>query len=149
VTTPAAVEALSTAERTARWEANVATLRRMLWCISNGDPEGELVHLADDVVYEAPFYATMEARRGQAAMAGMLRAVQDRFATILYEVVDVHPTVDPDHVIAEVRGDHQVLGADRRYQNHYVMFLRFRDGLVVHWREFSNPLVYAAATGEG
>jgi uncharacterized protein len=132
----------------ARWDANLATLREMLRCISNGDPDGQLAHVDDDVVYEAPYYEAMGVKHGKAALAGMLRAVQDRFTTIHYEVVDAHPTVDPDLVVAEVRGDHQVRGADRRYQNHYVMFVRFRDGLAVHWREFSNPLVYARAAGE-
>ena len=48
-------------------------------------------------------------------------------------------------MIVEVRGDNHVRGGDRRYQNHYIMFLYFRDGLVCRWREFSNPDVYRTA----
>jgi ketosteroid isomerase-like protein len=85
-------------------------------------------------------------KQGKAAMAAMLDSVEQRFSTIYYGVVASYPTVDPDVVIAEVRGDHQVAGSDRHYRNHYVMFLRFRDGRVIEWREFSNPDVYRTAT---
>ncbi len=131
---------------TDRWATNLAVLDEMLRCVSSGDMEGELAYLADDVTYEAPYYAGFGVKRGRAEMAAMLRAVEDRFSSIHYEVVASYPTADPDLVIAEVRGDHaRSLGSERRYQNHYVMFLRFRDGLVAEWREFSNPDVYRAA----
>jgi ketosteroid isomerase-like protein len=71
--------------------------------------------------------------------------VQERFDEISYVVVDDFPAVDPDLVIVEVRGDNRVRGGEQRYQNHYIMFLHFRDGLVVRWREFSNPDVYRTA----
>ena len=75
----------------------------------------------------------------------MLAAVQERFDEVSYVVVDDFPAVDPDLVIVEVRGDNKVRGAETRYQNHYIMFLYFRDGLVCRWREFSNPDVYRTA----
>jgi ketosteroid isomerase-like protein len=74
--------------------------------------------------------------------------VKARFSRIHYEVVDLFPALDPDLVIAELRGDHQVAGSPARYLNHYIMFIRFRDGKVVQWREFSNPDIYRRATGE-
>ena len=42
---------------------------------------------------------------------------------------------------------HAVRDSDRRYRNHYVMFVWFRDDRVVHWIEYSNPMVYRDATG--
>ncbi|MFI5041904.1 MAG: nuclear transport factor 2 family protein [Acidimicrobiales bacterium] len=130
-----------------RWQANLAVLEEMLRCVSAGDMAGQLAHVADDIVYEAPYYAGFGLKRGRDALAAMLAAVEERFSSIHYEVVASYPTTDPDTVIAEVRGDHQVKGADRRYQNHYVMFLRFRDAKVAEWREFSNPDIYRAAMG--
>ena len=118
-------------------------VRHMLACFSAGDPQGQLDHCADDVVYEAPYYGLE--RRGKAELASMLGAVQERFDEVSYVVVDDFPTVDPDLVIVEVRGDNRVRGGQQRYQNHYIMFLYFRDGLVVRWREFSNPDVYRTA----
>jgi ketosteroid isomerase-like protein len=119
------------------------TVRHMLACFSAGDARGQLDHCADDVVYEAPYYGLE--RHGKVALADMLTAVQARFDEVSYEIVDHFPTVDPDLVIVEVRGDNRVRGSEQRYRNHYIMFLTFRDGLVVRWREFSNPDVYRTA----
>jgi len=129
----------------ARRERNIDLVRRMLAAWSDGDADGLLAGVADDVTYEAPYYATMGIKRSKAELAAMLLAVEARFDSVFYGVVDVFPALDPDLVIVEIRGDHAVKGSDRRYQNHYVMFLRFRDGLVVEWREFSNPDVYRTA----
>jgi ketosteroid isomerase-like protein len=118
---------------------NLDTVRTMLACFSAGDPAGQLEHCTDDVVYEAPYYGLE--RRGKEQLA----AVQERFDEVSYVIVGDFPTVDPDLVIVEVQGDNRVRGGDRRYQNHYVMFLYFRDGLVHRWREFSNPDVYRTA----
>jgi ketosteroid isomerase-like protein len=115
----------------------------MLACFSAGDPQGQLDGCTDDIVYEAPYYGLE--RRGKDQLAAMLASVQERFDEVSYVIVDDFPTVDPDLVIVEVRGDNRVRGGDRRYQNHYVMFLYFRDGLVFRWREFSNPDVYRTA----
>ena len=123
--------------------SNLDTVRTMLACFSSGDAQGQLDHCTDDVVYEAPYYGLE--RRGKDQLAAMLVSVQQRFDEVSYEIVDDFPTVDPDLVIVEVQGDNRVRGGDRRYQNHYVMFLYFRDGLVHRWREFSNPDVYRTA----
>jgi ketosteroid isomerase-like protein len=133
----------------ARRAQNCETVRTMMRAFSSGDPATLLAHVADDVVYEAPYYAQFTTKHGRDQLAAMLTAVEDRFSSILYEVVELFPTTDPDLVVAEIRGDHAVKGSDRRYRNHYIQFLHFRDGLVDHWREFSNPLVYSEATGEG
>ena len=67
---------------------------------------GQLDRCTDDVVYEAPYYAIE--RHGKAELAAMLAAVQERFDSVSYVVVDDFPTVDPDLVIVEVRGDNRV-----------------------------------------
>jgi uncharacterized protein len=129
-------------------ERNCETVRTMMKAFSSGDPATLLAHVADDVVYEAPYYAQFQTKHGRDELAAMLGAVEARFSSILYEVVELFPSTDPDLVIAEIRGDHAVKDSDRRYQNHYIQFLHFRDGKVDRWREFSNPDVYRNATGE-
>jgi ketosteroid isomerase-like protein len=136
---------VTTDDAHARRAQNCETIRTMMRQFSSGEPAGLLEHVADDVVYEAPYYSQFQTKHSRDELAAMLRAVEDRFETILYEVVELFPTVDPDLVIAEIRGDHAVRGSDRRYQNHYIQFLRFREGKVVEWREFSNPDVYRTA----
>jgi uncharacterized protein len=136
---------MSSADDQARRERNCAAVQVMLERFSAGDKEGQLAYVDDDVVYLAPYYAEMPAKHGKTEMRAMLEAVDERFSSIRYEVVELFPTTDPDLVIAEVRGDHQVKDSPRRYRNHYVMFMRFRAGKVVEWREFSNPDVYRRA----
>jgi ketosteroid isomerase-like protein len=131
-----------------RRRRNYETVRTMLACFSAGDKEGQLAHVTDDVVYAAPYYPQMADRHGRDEMRTMLEHVEERFEQVSYVVTDWFPTVDPDLVIVEVEGDNVVRGGDRHYRNHYVMFLRFRDGLVHEWTEFSNPNVYAAAVDE-
>jgi ketosteroid isomerase-like protein len=123
--------------------SNLDTVRTMLACASAGDVQGQLDRCTDHVVYEAPWYGLE--RRGKDELAAMLASVHERFDEVSYVIVDDFPTVDPDLVIVEVQGDNRVRGEARRYRNHYVMFLYFRDGLVHRWREFSNPDVYRTA----
>jgi ketosteroid isomerase-like protein len=134
----------SDAERAARRARNEATVRTVLAAFSAGDPEGQLVHCADDIVYEAPYYANM-VKHGKDQMRAMMAAVAERFDAMSYVPTAFIPALDPDLVICEVQGDHPVTGSDRRYQNHYFMLMQFRDGLVAHWREISNPLEYRRA----
>jgi ketosteroid isomerase-like protein len=132
----------------ARWARHATTVEQMLAAVSACDVDRYLACVDDDVVYEAPYYAEMEPRRGRAELGAMLTNLSARFASVSYEVTRTFETVDPDLVIAEVRGDNVVRDAGRRYRNHYVMFVHFRENRVVHWIEYSNPMVYRDATGE-
>ena len=130
------------------WEQNLETVRTMLACISAGDTAGYLAHLADDAEYVAPYYPEMAPRRGRAEIARMLDGLFARFARVSYTVTETFETDDPDLVIFAARGDNEVLGSGRRYRNHYVMFVRFRDGTVTRWTEYSDPNVYQRAVDE-
>lgn len=131
------------------WHRNLDTVRSMLAAISAGDVAGFVARLADDAEYVAPYYPEMGPRRGRAEIAAMFDGLFARFASVSYEVTEAHETTDPDLVICEVRGDNQVRGTDRRYRNHYVMFVRIRDGRVVRWTEYSDPNVYHRAVDGG
>lgn len=128
-----------------RWNRNADVVRTMLACVSVGDVDGYLAHLADDAEYAAPYYPEMAPRRSRAEIGEMLGNLFARFSAVAYTVTETYETTDPDLVICEARGDNQVLGSDRRYRNHYVMFVRFRDDKVARWTEYSDPNVYHRA----
>ena len=130
-----------------RRSRNIAIVREMLAEFSAGNQDGQLAHVTDDVIYEAPYYPEMEPRRGKDQLRSMLENVEARFSSVSYEIAEWFPTVDPDLVIVEVRGNNQVRDSTRRYRNHYVMFLRFRGDLVAEWKEYSNPNTYREAVG--
>jgi len=116
------------------------------------DPSGDraplLAALAEDVVYEAPYYADFAPRVGKAELEAMFERVEgdDGFFTEQrFPTASLLGTDDPDVFLIEVTGDHGVRSTGKRYRNHYLHFLHLRDGKVVRWREFSNPNVFAEA----
>ena len=130
----------------ARREENARKLAEMLaW---DGEPEVYLQHLDENVRYTAPYYDVFGVRASKAEVASMVGAVQEMFAKVKYEVVDIITTTDPDYLIAEVQGRNVIKSTGLPYENYYIMMVKFRDGKVVEWREYSNPLVMSKARGE-
>lgn len=127
------------------WARHARIVGDMLAAVTRGDVDGYLAHVADDMVYEAPYYPEMAPRRGAEEIGGMVRALSRHFASVSYTVTSEFETVDPDLVIVEVAGDNAVRDSDRRYENHYLMFVRFRDDRVVRWTEYSNPVTFRTA----
>ena len=54
-------------------------------------------------------------------------------------VTALHPTVDPDALIAEYTSDGIAVPTGKPYQNIYIGLWRFREGRVAYLREFFNP----------
>ncbi|MCW2547993.1 MAG: hypothetical protein JWN96_2453 [Mycobacterium sp.] len=124
-------------------ERNLASVRGLLAAVGSGDFATFLAGLAEDVVYEAPYYAGFGKRHGRESIEVMFGGMTERFSQLRYDVVAEYPAVDPNLVIVECRGDNVVIGSGEHYRNHYFMFITFDDaGLIRHWREISNPDVY-------
>ena len=123
--------------------ANVAALEAVLGAVNAGDGATARLYLAEHVRYEAPWYDLDVQGRGR--LVEMFDGLGTRFASIDYRVTELIPALDPDLVIVEARGDHAVRDSTKRYQNHYVLFVTFADGLVVRWVEYSNPEVFREA----
>jgi ketosteroid isomerase-like protein len=123
--------------------SNLATVQAMLAGVTAGDFDTFTGRLAPDAVYEAPYYLDFGERVGREAVAAMFAGLTARFSSVNYWVTEHFPTVDPDLVIVECRGDNVVTGTGRHYRNHYLMLVTFSpSGEVVRWREFSNPDTY-------
>jgi uncharacterized protein len=125
----------------------VATARQLLAALSAGDTSTFVAHLASDVVYESPFYATVPPVQGARAFEAVLDQVAVLFSKVDFTITNCFAGADPDQVVVECHGDNIVAATGARYCNHYVMLVRFRDGKVTEWREFSNPLIYHLAMG--
>jgi ketosteroid isomerase-like protein len=102
-----------------RRERNVQVVRDSLAAVNTRDVARQAEPLADDVSYEAPYYDLDV--KGKERLLHMYAEVGRRFSTLDYRMTDAWPTVDPDLVICEVRGDNIVAGTDHHYQNHYIM----------------------------
>ena len=124
-------------------QPNVDAVHRLFEHVSAGDVDAALADVADDAIYAAPYYELLA--EGRDRWASMFGGLRERFSEIHYEVTDHHETVDTDLVIVEARGDNAVAGSDKRYRNTYLHLVRFRDGKIVHWTEYSNPKVFSEA----
>lgn len=115
---------------------NVATLRRALAAV--GDVPAQMANYADDAVFEFP-YADPPARiAGKRVIAEYLAGALQVFSMKL-TVTEVHPTTDPDTVVAEFTSEGTVTTTGKSYGNTYITVMRFRDGLIVSQKEFYNP----------
>jgi ketosteroid isomerase-like protein len=115
--------------------------------LSSGDVDAFVSKLDPEVVFQCPFYASVPDVQGRDALRHMFVQVHTLFSRVHYEVVDAFSAQDTSRVIIECFGDNVAASTGAAYQNHYVILMRVRQGLVVEWREFSNPLVYQQAMG--
>jgi len=139
---------MTAAEDDARRQANYRLYERMLSAQNGGDRDTWLLCLADDVVFEAPYYRhDGPIAAGREAMGQTFTRMTETFSSIHYEIKRFIPAVDPDLVVVEVRGDNEVRANGNRYRNDYLFLVECRDGRIARLFEYSNPVVYASAVG--
>jgi len=128
----------------ARRVENHRLYERMISAQNAKDREGFLACLTDDFVFEAPYYRPdAPIADGKEAMGRVFDTLCVKFSSIDYRIKRLIPALDPDLVIAEVRGNNPVAGSDRVYNNDYLFLVDVRDGLIARIFEYSNPTVYA------
>ena len=110
------------------------------------DRSGFLACLADDFVFEAPYYRPdAPIADGKDAKGSTFDTLCAKFSDIDYQIKRLIPALDPDLVIAEVHGNNTVAGTDRIYDNDYLFLVDTRDDRITRIFEYSNPTVYARA----
>ncbi|MFI6507565.1 nuclear transport factor 2 family protein [Streptosporangium sp. NPDC050855] len=119
---------------------------RRHWTENTGGIADEL---ADDAVIEIPFATEGTPRRlqGQEAVRRFTGPQQAAFARQyrLEEIRDVviHETADPEVIVVEYELTGTVVATGHRASSSFIGVLRARDGKIVLWREYQNPLVMA------
>jgi ketosteroid isomerase-like protein len=131
-----------------RRQQNFGTYQRMLSAQNAGELDAFMSCFTDDVVFEAPYYRhDGPLAAGRQAMETLFARMSETFRTIHYEIDGFIPAVDPDLVIAKVRGDNVVAHNGNHYRNDYLFLVRCREAKIAHIFEYSNPLVYQEAVG--
>jgi hypothetical protein len=104
----------------------------------------------DQVVIELPFASGLAPERLENTREEIRRRFAAGAASRRYtglRDVHVHETADPDVIVLEYSVD----GTRRRdgepFTMKFVMVLTFRDGLIAHSRDYSNPVAGARALG--
>jgi ketosteroid isomerase-like protein len=103
-----------------------------------------------DGVFEQPFATEGFPRRleGRDEILHHVTGMDEIFRDFVFSDIEIHATADPDCFVMTLRSDSTIIPTGRRYANEYVVFLRLRDGLVAHYREYFNPLVVLDAFGD-
>ena len=126
------------------------TVERFLKAVVSPDPGDMADCYADQVVIELPFASGLAPERLENTREEIRRrfaaGAESRRYTRLRDV-HVHETADRDVIVLEYSVD----GTRRRdgepFTMEFVMVLTFREGLIAHSRDYSNPVAGARALG--
>ena len=104
---------------------------------------------ADDVVAEFPFAPEGSPRRleGREALYEYLRNYPSVIDVRSLPHLRTYSTDDPNVAIAEWSSSGEVLTNGNPYEMSYATFVTFRDGLIVNYREYWDPLTFMHALG--
>ncbi len=125
----------------------VELLRRSLNTFLAKDMKGWTDLCAEDVVAEFPFAPEGSPARieGRAALYEYLRGYPDAIDVRALPTLKTYATDDPSVAIAEWSASGKVLANGNPYEMRYATFVTFRDGLIVNYREYWNPLAFLNA----
>jgi uncharacterized protein len=129
------------------------TVERFLSVAAHGTP-GDMADLyAEDSVIEMPFgpqpgvSVRFEGREGPDGHRARFASFMPSIRVTGVDLVALHETADPEVVIVEYDYHAVAVPTGRSFTNRYIMIVRVRDGLIVHSRDYANPLGSAAAFG--
>jgi ketosteroid isomerase-like protein len=127
---------------------NRAAIEGAVRAINAGDAAGQMAHYTDDLVLEFPFADPPKRLEGKDVVQPYLTTALGLFELDL-RVVEVHDTVDPDELIVEAAATGTYTPNGAPYENRYVIFYGFRDGLICRQREYYNPLAAQRSAAGG
>jgi ketosteroid isomerase-like protein len=125
----------------------VELLRHSLDTFLAKDMKGWSLLCADDVVAEFPFAPQGSPSRleGREALFEYLRNYPSVINVRSIPHLRIYATDDPNVAIAEWSSSGEVLMNGNAYEMSYATFVTFRDGLIVSYREYWNPIAFMQA----
>jgi hypothetical protein len=124
-------------------------LRRTIGDRLAPDAEDFLAMCADDIVWEFPFATPGGVHRleGKAAVASYLPKVAKLIKVDGGKMVAVHRSADPDIAIIEFEVTGTGAATGLPYNQRYICVFTTRDGKIVHFKDYWNPLTLLEAVG--
>jgi hypothetical protein len=97
--------------------------------------------VAENGVIEFPF-ALPTPRRidGREALAAHIAFLAGRIEFLAVSDVVKHETSDPEVFIVEFAGSGRAVATGEPFEQRYISVIRLRDGHIVHYRDYWNPL---------
>jgi uncharacterized protein len=97
---------------------------------------------AEDAVVEFPYAFDMPRQlEGKKAIYAYFKNALAQMQNLRFTNIQVYPTSDPNVLWAEVEGEAIVAATGLPYQQAYAMRLEVRNGQIVHYREYWNPMI--------
>ncbi|MFT4113923.1 nuclear transport factor 2 family protein [Silvibacterium sp.] len=105
--------------------------------------------VADDAVMEFPFAPEGRPQRlnGKREIAPYLDELKKVIRLDEVRLVAMHKTVDPETVILQAEGKGQAIQTGRPFHPRYIVVLTFRDGRIIRWQDYWNPLAFLTSMG--
>jgi ketosteroid isomerase-like protein len=128
------------------------TVERFLETTISGRPGDLADFYAPTVVIEMPFAATalyparIETTREE-LRARFAAGVSIRRYTGLDNVL-IYQTTDPETIIVEYRLHGEMVGTREPFRLNFAMFMTIRDGLIIHTRDYMDPVAGARMLGK-
>jgi ketosteroid isomerase-like protein len=126
------------------------TIERFLAAAVSPSPGDMADCYAERIVIEMPFASGLVPERTETTReelrARLAAGAAARRYTALRDV-RVHETADPDVIVLEYRLDGTRLADGEEFTMAFVMVLTFRDGLIAHSRDYTDPVAGARALG--
>jgi ketosteroid isomerase-like protein len=126
------------------------TVERLLNAAVSPTPADMADCYADQVIIEMPFSGGLAPARTETTS----EQLRERFAASAavrrntnVHGVRIHETTDPDVLVVEYGLEGTALGDEAPFALDYVMVMTFRDGLIVHSRDYADPIAGARALG--
>jgi ketosteroid isomerase-like protein len=104
----------------------------------------------EDAVIEFPYAATLgspERLEGKSAIYNYMKDVPAQMQDLIFTNVLTYQTSNPNVLFAEVHGEATIVATGLHYQQDYVMRLETKDGKIIHYREYWNPIPAIEAWG--
>ncbi|MEH2425478.1 MAG: nuclear transport factor 2 family protein [Nostoc sp.] len=103
---------------------------------------------AKNAVVEFPYASTTPGRlEGKQAIYNYMKEVTAQMQDLVFTNIRAYPTSNPNILFAEVYGEAIIVATGRHYQQNYLMRLETKEGKIVHYREYWNPVPALEAWG--
>jgi uncharacterized protein len=106
--------------------------------------------LAEDAILEFPYAAALGVPNrfeGKPAIYNYMKTAVEHMQNWVFTNIREYRTSDPNILLAEFHGEAVFTATDHSYQQDYVIRLETKNGKIIHYREYWNPVPMLNETG--
>ena len=105
---------------------------------------------AENAIVEFPYASALgspQKLEGKFAIYNHMKDVQAKMQNLTFTNIQSHQMLNPNFLFAEVHGEATIVATGCHYQQDYVMQLETKEGKIIHYREYWNPIPALEAWG--